>query len=526
VRGGLSSPTDSLAQHTSVAPCWLFGLLALFPGIAGAQLPQPGTTGPVPHGVVFDDARARRVDSIFAHYDSSGSPGCAVAVIQAGRIRYAHGYGLADVATRTRIGPASVFGLASVTKQFTAFSIMLLARDGRLSLDDDVRKWVPELPDFGAPYGRVITIQQLVHHTSGIPNYLTLLDSGWAITDPMTQRQVLAFLSHQSLDFAPGARYRYSNSGYILLEMIVKRASGISLRQFSAKHIFAPLQMAATQFRDDHTEKIPRLASAYISHSTTVPGDQRLVDGGGEWQRANSQTDLVGDAGLYSTVEDLAKWDRNFYDGAVGGPTVLKLMQQPGVFSSGERTDYAGGLMIGAYRGLPTVGHIGGWSGYQTWLVRYPDQRFTIALLCNRRGFTDATNPSHRIAEIYLGDQMAPDIAPVVAEAVERGGADSAVRLYRGLRAEFPAIAFEEQQLNGLGYELLHGGKVDAAIAIFRLNVEVYPNSANTYDSLAEAYMDHGDSALAIVNYERSLVLNPANANATTMLAKLKSQAP
>jgi CubicO group peptidase (beta-lactamase class C family) len=480
-----------------------------------------GTPSPTP--VAYDDARSRMVDAVFAAYDSGGSPGCAVAVIEAGRIRYTRGYGLADVATGARITPGSVFGLASVSKQFTAFSVMLLAQEGRLSLDDDVRKWVPALPDFGAPFGRTITIRMLVHHTSGIPNYLAMLDSGWAITDPLTEEQVLAWLRHRPADFPPGARYRYSNSGYILLEMIVKRASGQSLRDFAATHIFAPLGMTSTQFIDDHSRTIPNLANAYISRATTVPGDQALKRDGGEWQEANSRTSLVADAGLYSSVADLAKWDGSLSTGAVGGRDVLRMMEEPVVLASGDTFPYAGGLMLGAYRGLRTIGHIGGWSGYQTWLIRYPDQHFTIALLCNRRGFTDANNPSHRIAEIYLGDRMAPEIEPLMAATVERAGADSAARLYQALRARYAAIAFDENQLNTVGYDLLRRGRMEAAIAIFRLNVEAYPRSANTYDSLGEAYRDHGDRALAIANYERSLQLDPTNENALRMLQKLRA---
>lgn len=471
--------------------------------------------------VRFDAPRARQVDSIFARYDSGGSPGCAVAIIDSGRIRYAQGYGLADVASGTRITPASVFGLASITKQFTAMSVLLLARDHRLSLDDDVRKWVPEVPQYDVPLGK-ITIREVLHHTSGIPNYLALLDSGWAITDPMTEHRVLEFLQGKPLDFAPGTQYRYSNSGYMLLEMIVQRASGKSLRVYARERIFLPLGMLATGYHDANRTPA-HLASAYISRSTRVSGDQRLVENGPTWQAANSQTDVLGDAGLFSSVADLARWDANFYSGAVGGPEIRRQMEESGVLASGEPTGYGAGLMLGAYRGLRTIGHIGGWSGYQTWLVRYPDQHFTIALLCNRRGFSDANNPSHRIAEIYLGDRMAPAIVPMIADAIERGGADLAVRQYHSLRARYPAIAFEEVPLNALGYQLMAAGKTDAAIAVFRLIVETFPKSANAYDSLGEAYMNHGDKVLAIANYERSLALNPGNDNAVKMLAKLRS---
>jgi CubicO group peptidase (beta-lactamase class C family) len=460
--------------------------------------------------------------------------------MEGGQIQYARGYGLADVASNTPITPHSVFGIASLAKQFTAFSILLLARDKRLSLNDDVRKWVPEIPDFGAQFGRTITIRDLLHHTSGIPNYFAKVDSGWAVTDPLTEREVLDWLRHQKPDFAPGSQWRYSNSGYVLLEIIVQRASGDSLPKFAAKRIFGPLGMTSTQFVPDladHITQVPHLARAYISRETWVHGDQRLVDGGPEWQTSLLRTSIVGDAGLYSTVEDLAKWDRNFYTGRVGGRAVLQMMQERAVLTSGDTVSapiasgwrsYGAGLMLGEYRGLRTVGHLGGWGGYVAWFIRYPAQQFTVTVLCNRRGL-DANDPSQRIAEIYLGDRMLPklaDIVPLIAAAIARSGVDSAAHIYHTLRAQYPAIEFDEQQLNGLGYDLIKQHKLEAAIAMFRLNVEMYPKSANTYDSLGEAYMDHGDRALAIENYERSLALDSTNANAARRLAKLRAQAP
>ena len=482
-------------------------------------------------------SRTHRVDSIFATYDTGRSPGCAVAVMEGAKIQYARGYGLADMASNTRITPHTVFGIASLAKQFTAFSILLLAHDKRLSLNDDVRKWVPEIPDFGAQFGRTITIRDLLHHTSGIPNYFAKVDSGWTVTDPLTEREVLDWLGHQKPDFPPGSRWRYSNSGYVLLEIIVQRVSGDSLPKFAAKRIFGPLGMASTKFVPDladHVAQVPHLARAYISRETWVHGDERLIEGGAEWQTSLPRTSVVGDAGLYTTVEDLAKWDRNFYTGRVGGRAVLQMMQEPTVLTSGDTVSapiapgwrsYGAGLMLGAYRGLETVGHLGGWGGYVAWFVRYPDQKFTVTALCNRRGL-EANDPSHRIAEIYLGDRMAPEIREQIATTVAHEGADSAVRLYRALRARYPAIAFDNQQLNGLGYDLIHQHNLDAAISIFRLNVEMYPKSANTYDSLGEAYMDHGDRALAIESYERSLALDSTNANAAARLAKLRAQAP
>ncbi len=365
--------TRSLARFS--AACSLSAALALG---AAAQTRPAGQTG-----------LAARVDAIFASVDRADSPGCAVAVMRWGDILYTRGYGLADLEHDVRITPRTVFYLASVSKQFTAMSIVLLAEQGKLSLDDDVRKYVPEVPHFGAP----ITIRHLLHHTSGLRDYFGVLAlTGWPGDGPISERDFLELVSRQrDLNFEPGSEYLYSNTGYVLLSVIVKRAAGRSLRDFAAEQIFRPLGMSNTQYRDDHAMPVKGRAIAY----------QRGEDG---VYRINTPGfDLVGDGGVYSTVEDLARWNANFYEPRVGGRDAIDALHTRGRLNGGEQISYAFGLNFGSYRGHRTVDHGGSYGGYRTHLVRFPDRRLAVTTLCNVVS-ADAATLSRRVADVFLDD--------------------------------------------------------------------------------------------------------------------------
>ena len=307
----------------------------------------------------------------------------------------------------TPITPSTAFYLASVSKQFAAFSVVLLARDGTLSLDDDVRKFIPELHDFAPRYGTPITIRHLLHHTSGLRDYFALLAlSGWPGDGPVTEQDFLQLVGRQrTLNFAPGARHLYSNTGYVLLAVLVQRASGKSLRDFAAARIFGPLDMGSTVVRDDHTMLVKRRASAYV----------RAASGG--WRVSVPGFDVVGDGGVYSTVEDLVKWDGNFREPRVGDREALTMLHQRGVLASGDTIAYAAGLSHGRVRGLRTVAHGGAYGGYRTMLLRFPEQRLSVAVLCND-GAANAGQLAQRVAEVYLGPEMTPVAAAGAPSAV------------------------------------------------------------------------------------------------------------
>lgn len=345
-----------------------------------------------------------RVDKLFASWDKTDSPGCALAVIKDGSIIYKRGYGAADLDHDIPISPGTVFHVASISKQFTAFAVLMLAQQGKLSLDDPVRKYIPELRDFGAP----VTIRHLMHHTSGLRDQWSLLImSGWRLSeDVVRDDDVLDLVSRmKALNFNPGEQHLYSNTGYTLLAQIVKRVSGQSLREFAEANIFKPLGMTRTFFRDDHAVVVKNQAYAYNAGP------------GGAFKLSVPNYDTVGASSLLTTVEDLARWDQNFYDYRVGGRTIIEQMQIPGVLNGGEKLTYAMGLAVLKYKGLRIVEHSGGDAGYRSHLMRFPDQRFSVACLCNVGG----ANPSRlarQAADIYLAGQLAEETnqsAPVGA---------------------------------------------------------------------------------------------------------------
>jgi CubicO group peptidase (beta-lactamase class C family) len=342
-----------------------------------------------------------RVDRLFAEWDRPESPGCALGVIRDGRLVYGRGYGMANLDYDIPNSPQMVYYVGSVTKQFTAAAVALLAIQGRLSLDDDIRKYVPEMPDYAARYGRPVTIRNLIHHTSGIRDMYVLMDlAGRRLEDVFPDEDALALLARQrQLNFPPGSDYAYSNSGYWLLGKIVQRVTGRSLREYADDQIFRPLGMTETHFHDDPGHVMKHRAMSY------------QPDGHGGFRISYLQNfDKIGAGGLYSTVEDLRKWDQNYYTHQVGGDALQAMIHTRGVLTSGDTLSYAFGNEIGTYRGLRTVSHEGAMMGYRAHILRFPVQHFTVIETCNL-GTISPGRIARRIADIYLGDQMAPALA-------------------------------------------------------------------------------------------------------------------
>lgn len=360
------------------------GLFAALIGGAALAQSKPNAPG-------ADKPIKAKVDEIFARFDKQDSPGCALAVIKDAQIVYKRGYGMSNLEYGIPISPSSIFHIASISKEFTAMSIVMLAQQGKLSLDDDIRKYVSEVPDFGER----ITIRHLIHHTSGLRDQWSLLEmAGWREDDVITEGDILDLISRQkALNFKPGDEHLYSNTGYTLLAVIVKRVSGQSLRDFAEANIFKPLGMTRTHFHDDHSMIVKDRTSAYQPRT------------GGGLKVSIPVFDTYGATSLFTTIEDMAKWDQNFVDKNVGGEAVIAQMLTPGVLNSGKKLAYAFGLSIGEYKGLKTVGHGGSDAGYRADFVRFPDQRFSVVCLCN----LSTSNPSmltRRVADIYLADQL------------------------------------------------------------------------------------------------------------------------
>ena len=334
-----------------------------------------------------------RVDELFAEWDKPDSPGCAIAIIKAGELIYKRGYGMADLEHDIVISPESIFDIGSTSKQFTAMCIALLVHQGKLSLEDTLHDYIPEMVKYEHP----ITIRHLVHHTSGIRDYISLMDlAGMRFENEYPLEEVIGLLSQQKeLNFVPGEEFLYSNSGYLLLAEVVKRISGHSLREFSDEHIFTPLGMKSTHFHDDLSEIVKNRA---IGYSPTQ---------GGGYQIDMSISDLIGDGCLYTNVEDLFKWDQNFYNNTLGGfgQDLIEMVTTVGTLNNGELLNYAYGLFIDEYKGLSIIQHSGSWMGYVAEFSRFPQQRYSVICLSNLSNI----NPSRltrQIADLYLSDVM------------------------------------------------------------------------------------------------------------------------
>jgi CubicO group peptidase (beta-lactamase class C family) len=316
-----------------------------------------------------DNTLRFEIDKVFSRFQKSGSPGCAVAVLRDGAVFYAQGYGMADLQQDTPIAPSTVFCVGSMAKQFTAMCIVLLVQQGKLALDDDIRKYISELPDYGKP----ITIANLVYHTSGLREQSDLLRmAGWRWEDVVNESDILYFVCRQkALNFPPGEDFLYSNTNYALLGLIVKRVSGSTLPQFADKEIFQPLGMTSTRFLDDHDTIVKHRAAGH-----TMGPD-------GKWSLWSPAYDFVGSSSLYTTVEDLARWDENFYTFKVGGPAARALVTAPGQLLDGTKLTYAFGLEIGSYHGLEIISHSGADPGYRAEMIRFPARHFSVIVLCN-----------------------------------------------------------------------------------------------------------------------------------------------
>ncbi len=354
-----------------------------------------------------------RIDPIFERYTRPGSPGCALAVVVDGEIVYRQGYGLANVELDVPLLPSTVFNIGSMAKQFTAFAIALLEDEGKLSCDDELRQHLPEMHDFGP----AITIGHLIHHTSGLrgsfPELLALAE--WRDSDATTTDDVFRLLKAQrALNYRPGDEYLYINSNYVLLAIICERVSGQSFATFCQERIFGPLGMSRSVINDSIVKLIPGRALGYYD------------DEQGNWLNAPLTDSVVGPTNVYSSVEDLARWDNNLVTGEIGGQAVIERMHQPGRLNDGTEIDYAFGLMVGPahqHRGWQVVEHGGGQGGYGSWLVRFPERYLSVVVLFNHF-LWNMKEYALKVADLFLEDK-APATVPEEQPASPEGPAET-----------------------------------------------------------------------------------------------------
>lgn len=337
------------------------------------------------------DAESLRVDALFAEVDPQRQPGCSTGVIHGGEFLQRAGYGAASLDYGVPLSSHSVFRLGSVSKQFTAMAILLLEEEGKLSLDDDVHEYLPQLVDYGYP----VTLRQMLQHTSGMSDYegdeLTVFANmngekfRWGNEDYLTVPEFLERLATVPLRTPPGTEYRYSNSAYFLLSQVVEAASGESLHEYAKRRIFQPLQMQQTLFNDNAYRVIPDRATGY----------QKNADG--EYEVYETNLDWVGDGGIYTSIDDFIRWDRNFYRNTLGKglQSLIVEMERPSALEN-----YGLGLEIGDWQGLRTVQHSGSWVAFNTFYARIPELEFSVVVFCNTEEI-DAEEISYKILEIY-----------------------------------------------------------------------------------------------------------------------------
>jgi CubicO group peptidase (beta-lactamase class C family) len=482
----------------------LLPALALISGACATQ--DAGDASNEPAG-----SHAAKIDEVVTAFHDAGQFNGSVLVAEAGEVIYENGVGWANIEWEVPNTPDTKHRIGSVTKHFTSAIILQLVEEGEIELDAPIATYLPGYP---AEQGSKVTVHHLLNHTSGIPSYTGLPDfiqeQG---RDPFTPDELIEVFWDMPLEFEPGTAWAYNNSGYFILGRIIENVTGDEYDDVLRERILEPFGLDDSGY--DHNGEIqPHEASGY-RHTMTGFEHASYLD-----------SSLPYAAGMmYSTVRDLYRWDRALAEGA----KPFQSMETKELWYTPGLEDYAYGWSVRDEQigdDGPTVRvieHGGGINGFNTAYVRYPDQQNMIAVIDNTEG-----NPGAIAAQLarVLYDQPTeapkPEISRVIAATIEEQGVEAGIEEYRRLRAEAPDdYDFAESELNNLGYFLLRDGDVEAAIAVFTLNTEQYPDAFNTFDSLGEAYKEAGQVELAIQNYERSLELNPGNQNGRRMLAEL-----
>lgn len=405
----MTKPRDAAADGGALLPFRLPGALLVLAAVTacGAAPPEQvrdASFGDDPFGM-DGEVRHPAVDSLFADLEEEGGPGASVLVLDGGAVAHRAGHGMADLEQGVPLAPSSVFDVASVAKPLTGMAIALLAEDGALSVEDDVRDHVPEFPDFGEP----IRIRHLLHHTSGLRDWPgTLRAAGWDYADIISYHQILEMARHQEdLNFPPGEQYTYSNTGYNLLAEIVTRVTDTPFARWKDENLFGPLGMEDTHVQDHHGRLVPNRAVSYRPGAVGLAAQKGEASDGLGYRRVSNLLTAMGSSSLFTTVDDLGRWLLHLADpdGRAGGAAVVERMREEGELDSGEGVGYAYGLSLGEHRGLETLGHGGSWAGYRTQVLYYPEEDFGVVVLGNRSDL-NAGARSRQVAVHFLEDAM------------------------------------------------------------------------------------------------------------------------
>ena len=340
-------------------------------------------------GQELNDIKKEGIEQLFSPYLRTDMPGCAVLISWDGKILLKKGYGMADLEHGIPNTATTVFYAGSVSKQFVASCILLLAEEGRIDMDAGIHDYLSDFPS----YGGGITIRHLVHHTSGIKDYFDIFEAQKInYLNEITVEEVYELIkSEPRLHFDPGSRHKYSNSGYLILGMLIKEASGLSLAEYARSRFFDPLGMFSTDFLDDNGKLVYNRACGYRLN---------LND---EVENMIMRFDLVGSGGLYTTVEDLYRWDQNLLDHRIGTDQFFTTLVEPGTLNDGSKTDYAFALRVGSFQGHQVIGHSGSLGGYRAHYMQFPRLKLSIIILGNRADLKPA-ELANEIASILLAD--------------------------------------------------------------------------------------------------------------------------
>src|SRR5688572_22873560 len=470
------------------------------------------------HGVALSQSsssdKARKIDEVLSTANKYHLFNGSVLVAENGKVVHKKGYGHANMEWNIPNTPDTRFRLGSITKQFTAALILQLVDEGKVKLDGKLSDY---LPAYRKDIGDKVTIHQLLNHTSGIPSYTSVAKFFANVSrNPFTVDDFVKQFASSDLEFEPGSKYSYNNSGYFLLGAIIEKVTGQSYDKALKSRILDPLGMKNTGY-DLHSPVIEKRAAGY----------ERF--GNGYRNAPYLDMSIPYAAGsMYSTVDDLYLWDQALYTDRVVSAQSKALMYKPAL------ADYAYGWVVNKAEfgnGAPAterIMHGGGINGFNTLIIRYPQQKHLIVLLDNTSQGESLDRLQDSITRIlfnhpYTMPKMS--IVDVVLQAINEKGLDAGLARYRDLKTKQSDVYdFSEPELNRLGYRLLQAGKQKEAIEIFKLNVAEYPKAFNTYDSLGEGYLVSGNQELAILNYKKSLELNPNNTNAVTMLKQIETK--
>ena len=455
--------------------------------------------------------KAARIDEVMTLANKYRLFNGAVLVAENGKVIYKKGIGLANMEWNIPNTPETKFRLGSITKQFTATLILQLVDQGKIKLDGKISDY---LPDYRKDIGEKVTVHQLLNHTSGIPSYTGQPGFFQEVSrNPYKVDDFVKKYASKDLEFEPGSKFSYNNSGYFLLGAIIEKVTGKSYEQALKENVFDPLGMKNSGY--DHFDTLlEKRATGY----------QKTANGYNNAPYLDMSIPYAAGS-LYSTVEDLYLWDQALYTDRVLPEQTKQVMFKP------HLSNYAYGWSVRNARfdaKVPVITHNGGINGFSTTIIRFPAEKHLIVMLDNSGQGLDGL--SEELAKIlYDRPHQLPkmSVAEALFKTINEKGIAAGMAQFQELKAKSAdTYDFGEEELNRLGYQLLGTGKRDEAIQIFKLNVELYPKAFNTYDSLGEAYMVAGNKELAILNYKKSLELNPANKGATEMLKRLESNAP